>query len=201
MYSGHSGHSGLAVTRSTSLRLILPASKNIPGLMTGEGAGMASDVTIRRAVRADAVALHELLAALTREIGYEASFRADVDGIVRHGFGPNPLFRALLAEQGGNTLGVAVYFPEFSTLRGLPGVYLQDLYLRPDARALGLGRRLIGAVIRDAADWEAGYLRLAAHSGNAPALAFYHRLGFQTDPQEQAWWVEGAHLAELGEIT
>ena len=60
---------------------------------------------------------------------------------------------------------------------------------------------MIGAVIRDAADWEADYLRLAAHSGNTPALAFYARLGFKTDPQEQAWWIEGEHLAKLGEIT
>lgn len=162
---------------------------------------MAGDVTIRRAVEADAGALHEMLAALTREIGYEARFRTNIAGLVRHGFGPNPLFRVLFAERDGSTLGIAVYFPEFSTLRGRPGVYLQDLYLRPDARALGLGRRLIGAVIRDAADWEADYLRLTAHSVNEPALAFYARLGFQTDPQEQAWWVEGAHLAELGEIT
>ena len=162
---------------------------------------MAGDVTIRRAVEADAGMLHEFLAALTREIGYEASFSADIDGITRHGFGPNPLFRALLAEQGDTTLGTAIYFPEFSTLRGRPGVYLQDLYLRPGARALGLGRRLIGAVVRDAADWEADYLRLTAHSSNEPALAFYARLGFQTDPREQAWLVEGAHLAEMGEIT
>jgi GNAT superfamily N-acetyltransferase len=161
---------------------------------------MAGDVTIRRAVEADAVVLHELLAALSCEIGYEASFRADIDALRRHGFGPRPLFRALLAERAGKSLGIAVYFPEFSTLRGRPGVYLQDLYLRPDTRALGLGRRLIGAVVRDSADWEADYLRLAAHSGNEPALAFYERLGFQTDPQERAWWVEGAHLSKLGEV-
>jgi GNAT superfamily N-acetyltransferase len=160
---------------------------------------MAGDVTIRRAVEADAGILHELLGALSGEIGYGAAFRADIDGLRRHGFGPNPLFRALLAELDGQARGLAVYFPEFSTLRGRPGVYLQDLYLRPDARACGLGRRLIGAVIRDAADWQAAYLRLAAHTGNEAALAFYDRLGFQTDPQERALWIDGMGLTELGE--
>ena len=162
---------------------------------------MAGEVTIRRAVEADVAVLHEMLAALTREIGYQAAFRTEVDGLRRHGFGPQPLFRALLARQADHTLGIAVYPPEFSTLRGRPGVYLQDLYLRPDARASGLGRRLIGAVVRDAADWQAAYLGLAAHSGNEAALAFYARLGFQTDPQERALWVEGKRLSELGEIT
>ena len=58
---------------------------------------------------------------------------------------------------------------------------------------------MIGAVIRDAADWQAAYLRLAAHAGNEAALAFYDRLGFRTDPQERALWIDGLHLTKLGE--
>jgi len=161
---------------------------------------MAGDITIRRAVEADAAELCELLSALSSEIGYAAAFRADAEALRRHGFGDRPLFRALLAEELGRALGVAVYFPEFSTLRGQPGVYLQDLYLRPDARACGLGRRLIGAVIRDAAEWQASYLRLAAHTGNEDAMAFYDRLGFRGDPRERALMIEGKSLTDLGEI-
>jgi GNAT superfamily N-acetyltransferase len=161
---------------------------------------MARDVSIRRAVEADAGILHELLCALSSEIGYEAAFRADAEALRRHGFGARPLFRAFLAEGLDRALGVAVYFPEFSTLRGQPGVYLQDLYLRPDARAFGLGRRLIGAVVRDAADWQASYLRLAAHTDNEDALAFYDRLGFRSDPRERTLMVCGKRLADLGEI-
>jgi GNAT superfamily N-acetyltransferase len=161
---------------------------------------LAPECSIRRAVEEDVPVLHDLLAALTHELGYETAFRAKADGLRRHGFGPNPLFRAFLAESSDQVLGVALYFPEFSTLRGQPGVYLQDLYLRPDARSSGLGRRLIGAVVRDSAEWEAIYLRLTAHMGNDAALAFYDRLGFQTDPAERAFWVEGSHLQELGSI-
>ena len=161
---------------------------------------MTSKITIRRAVAGDAAVLHGMLAALSAEIGYADAFLADVEAIRRHGFGPLPLFRAMLAERDGKALGAAVYFPEFSTLRGKPGVYLQDIYLIPKARAGGLGRRLLSAVIQDAASWEAAYLRLAAHEGNEAALAFYARLGFQTDPRERPHWIEGPALIKLGKI-
>ncbi len=161
---------------------------------------MAAEVIIRRAVEGDVATLHRMLAALSGEIGYGAAFRADEAGLRQYGFGPHPLFRAILAEAEGAALGAAVYFPEFSTLRGRPGVYLQDLYLIPAARASGLGRRLLGAVVRDAAEWGAAYLRLAAHEGNEGALAFYERLGFRSDPREQPLWVEGLALGALGAV-
>lgn len=162
---------------------------------------MATDITIRRAVETDAAALCTLLSALSHEIGYGAAFRADAEALRVHGFGAQPLFRALLADRADRAVGVAVYFPEFSTLRGTPGVYLQDLYLRPDARSTGLGRRLIGAVIRDAAAWQASYLKLATHTDNEGALAFYDRLGFRGDTREHALMIDGNALAKLGEIT
>jgi GNAT superfamily N-acetyltransferase len=160
---------------------------------------MDSDIAIRRAVEADAALLSELLSALTSEIGYGDAFRADAAALRRHGFGARPMFRALIADRAEQSLGIALYFPEFSTLRGQPGVYLQDLYLRPKARTCGLGRRLIGAVIRDAAEWQASYLRLTAHIDNEGAMAFYERLGFRNDARERALMVDGNNLAKLGE--
>jgi len=138
-----------------------------------------------------------MLAALSEEIGYPDDAAAKIEPLRRYGFGQSPLFRAMVADGTRGPLGVAVYFPEFSTLRALPGVYLQDIYLVPEARAGGLGRRLLGAVLRDAADWDAAYLRLAAHEGNDAALGFYARLGFRTDPRERPHWVEGKAFAKL----
>jgi GNAT superfamily N-acetyltransferase len=182
----------------------MPKPAEIEPDRSAEGAAMttetpAPEITIRRAVERDCDTIAELLAALSAEIGYPDPAAGKAAALRRHGFGLAPLFRALLAEYGGRVLGTAVYFPEFSTLRGKPGVYLQDIYLRPEARATGLGRRLLGAVLRDAAEWEAAYLRLAAHEGNADALAFYARLGFQTDPRERPYWIEGAALDRLKE--
>ncbi|MDH3667061.1 MAG: GNAT family N-acetyltransferase [Paracoccaceae bacterium] len=155
------------------------------------------DLVIRSAAEADVPELSRMLAALSAEIGYESPAANDAAALARHGFGARPLFDALIAERGGWALGLAVYFPEFSTLRRRPGVYLQDLYLAPEARGLGLGRRLIAAVLHQAAAWEAVYLRLAVHDDNRDALAFYRRLGFRTDPNERAYWVEGTALEEL----
>ncbi|HUF86132.1 MAG TPA: GNAT family N-acetyltransferase [Thermohalobaculum sp.] len=157
--------------------------------------------TIRRAEAGDAGALHAMLTAMSEDLGCAAGFRCDPQDLLRHGFGAVPLFRVLLAERGGAALGMALYFPEFSTLRGRPGVYLQDLYVRRDMRASGLGRRLLAAVVRDASQaWDAAYLRLCVHETNAGALAFYRRLGFGTDPGERPLWIEGARFSKLGDM-
>ena len=170
--------------------------------MTAETKDTASDLaraTIRLATERDAETLHALLAAMAAELGAEA-FRSDVAALRRHGFGDAPLFRALLAEGHGDALGMTLYFPEFSTLRGRPGVYVQDLYVAGRARASGLGRRLLAATARDARDWGAAYLRLCAHATNARALDFYRRLGFETDPGERLHWIEGTALEDLGRL-
>lgn len=168
---------------------------------SGKAGRQAGGWTVRQAGAADAPAVHRLLAALATELGWAEKFRSDVAALARHGFGPAPLFRALLAERSGAAQGLALYFPEFSTLRGQPGVYVQDLYVAPPARASGLGRRLLAAVVRDAhASWGAAYLRLCAHESNPRALAFYHRLGFETDPDERPLWIEGSAFRTLGGI-
>lgn len=154
---------------------------------------------IRPAGDTDVPALSQMLAALSAELGYVSAAADDIAALRRHGFGKRRLFEALIAERSGSPMGAAVYFPEFSTYRRRPGVYLQDLYLVPGIRGSGLGRRLIGAVLRKATAWEAQYLRLAVHIDN-PALGFYQRIGFRTDPRERAYWVEGAEMQELAEI-
>ena len=153
--------------------------------------GDTGTTTIRRALEADAETLHALLAAMSDDLGHPESFFADAASLRRHGFGPKPLFRALIAEVAGQPLGMTLYFPEYSTLRGQAGVYVQDLYVARPARGSGLGRRLLAETARDARDWGAAYLRLSAHGTNANALAFYRRLGFLTDPEERILWVDG----------
>lgn len=164
-----------------------------PGPPEARPAGAA----IRRAVAADVATLHALLAAMSADLGYPESFLADAASLRRHGFGAAPLFRALIAEAAGRALGMTLYFPEYSTLRGQAGVYVQDLYIAPGARASGLGRRLLAATARDARDWDAAYLRLCAHASNANAIAFYRRLGFLTDPDERLLWVDGEAFEAL----
>jgi len=153
---------------------------------------------IRPAVAADAERLHAALARIALHLGTPEKFLARPDDYLRHGFGDAPLFRALIAEEGAETLGVAVFFPEFSTMRGRPGVYLQDLWVAETARGSGLGPRLLAAVSRAAARWEASYMKLAAHIDNPGAARFYRRLGFALDAGEQVFVIDGAAYAGLG---
>ncbi|MDT8346132.1 MAG: GNAT family N-acetyltransferase, partial [Thermohalobaculum sp.] len=132
-------------------------------------------------------------------LGSPETFKAQPADFARHGFGPGALFRALIAEAGGETLGVAVYFPEFSTMRGRPGVYLQDLWVAEGARGSGLGRRLLAAVAGAAAGWGAAYMKLATHVDNPEAVRFYHRLGFVTDAGERTFVIEGGAYGRLEE--
>lgn len=155
--------------------------------------------SIRRATADDVSALSRLLAAMSEELGVTAASRCGARALRTHGFGAAPLFHAVLAERDARALGLALYFPEFSTLRGRPGVYLQDLYVAPAGRGAGLARELLGAAARHGAEaWGAAYLRLTAHENNSRALAFYARLGFETDAGERPHWIDGAAFDRLG---
>ncbi len=136
-----------------------------------------STAAIRPARKEDASAILPLLAALSKQDG--AAHPATAADYLRHGFGPNRLFQSMLAEAAGRIVGVAVFFPTFSTQRGRPGVYVQDLYVAPDLRGQGLGRRLLCAVRAQAAGWGADHLLLMVDRSNAPARSFYDRMGFR----------------------
>lgn len=158
---------------------------------------MTDQAVIRPAGPDDAPALHAALAALSRHLGVAGKFRARPEDYARHGFGQQPLFRALIAEAGGETCGAATYFPEFSTLRGRAGVYLQDLWVEDARRGSGLGRRLLAAVVREASGWGAAYMRLSAHATNPEAIAFYHRIGFESDEDEMSFVIDGDGFTRL----
>ncbi len=100
------------------------------------------------------------------------------EAVLRHGFGERPLFRVVIAEDRG-PVGMALFFPHFSTWLGRPGVYVQDLFVDEAARGTGLGRRLLAEVARVAgAEWGAAYMGLSVARANEAARGFYARLGF-----------------------
>lgn len=157
--------------------------------------------TIRRAAEDDVRTLSALLAEMSEELGVTAASRCGARALRTHGFGDRPLFRAMLAERGDRALGLTLHFPEFSTFRGQPGVYVQDLFIRPEARATGLARAILAAAARDAAEaWGAAYMRLCAHETNPRALAFYAKLGFGTDKGERPLWIDREAFRALGDL-
>ena len=156
---------------------------------------MTAATVIRRATRDDAATLQGLLEE--QAIHHGERLESGVEALLRHGFGPQPLFRALLADKAGEAVGFALYYPDFSTLRGRPGVMLQDIFVRPAARGTGLGRALLAEVMTDAADWEAAFLTLMLDRGNDSARAFYARHGFVVRGDYDLLILEGAGLEAL----
>jgi len=142
-------------------------------------------ITIRRAVREDAALVHRLLKDLAITLGKGEAITSTVDDIERFGFGDDPRFEALLAFEGEQAVGLALYFFEFSTWRGRPGVYVQDMYVAPQMRGRGLGRELMEAVVRRSRERGGRYVKLSVYDANEQAIGFYRALGFATCDDEQ----------------
>ena len=122
-----------------------------------------------------------LIAQLIRELAeYERLAHAAIateDGLRGHLFGEYPAAEVLIAEADGEPAGFALFFHTFSTFRGQRGLYLEDLFVRPAFRGLGLGRHLMAALARVALKRDCGRFEWSVLDWNAPAIGFYHALG------------------------
>lgn len=131
------------------------------------------DVRIRLATEGDAATLHRMvveLATATRP-GRKVSSRPE--DFERHASS----FDALIAEQEGTAVGFCLFIASFSSWRGEPGVYVQDLYVAPVARSSGLGRKLMSYTARLARSRGASWLRLSVEADNVTGREFYRRIG------------------------
>lgn len=154
-------------------------------------------LTIRPATRADL----PLIAALIRELAeYEQlahEVRFDEGGLGERLFGARPYAEVLIGELDGTPQGFALFFHNFSTFEGRPGVYLEDLYVRPAARGAGLGKALLKALAQIALDRDCARLEWWVLDWNAPAIGFYRKLGARPMDEWTTMRVDGAALAEL----
>ena len=139
---------------------------------------MSGTVAIRLAGPADAGLVLRLIRELAAyERAPEAVVATEAD-LLRHGFGPDPQFEALLAFLDREPAGMAVFHTRFSTWLGRPGIYLEDLYVVEAARGQGIGRRLMARLAAVAV--ERGWGRIDFHVLDwNPARNFYHRLGME----------------------
>ena len=94
----------------------------------------------------------------------------------RDGFGPQPLFECLLADDQGEAAGFALYFPIYSTWRG-PSIHLEDLFVKPSHRGRGIGKALLERVAAIAMERNCGRLQWDVLDWNTPAIDFYVGLG------------------------
>ena len=121
--------------------------------------------------------LLKLIRELARFERLEHEVEATSSSLRKAFFGTRSAAGALIAHCNGKAVGYAVYFSTFSTFVGRPGLWLDDLYVRPPFRRRGIGRRLIEAVARIAVERNCGRFEWTALNWNRNALDFYRRLG------------------------
>ena len=142
---------------------------------------MSAPVRVRPAREEDVHAIDRLVHELAEYEREPDAVLATADDFHAALFGPNPLVHCLVAEADAEgsveVVGFAVWFVSFSTWRGRHGIYLEDLFVRPDRRGSGLGRALLRELARICV--ERGYARLEWNvlDWNEPALGFYRALG------------------------
>ncbi|HUK11168.1 MAG TPA: GNAT family N-acetyltransferase [Stellaceae bacterium] len=135
-------------------------------------------IVLRAATADDVGILLELIRGLALyEKKPEQAVATEAD-LLEHGFGPVPRFEALIAFVDGKPAGFALYFPNFSTWTGRPGLYLEDIFVPEWARKLGVGRRLMARLAAITLDRGWGRFDFSVLNWN-PARGFYHRLGFE----------------------
>jgi GNAT superfamily N-acetyltransferase len=134
-------------------------------------------IVIRPAVREETGRILAFIRELAEyeKLAHEAV--ADEASLAAHLFGERPYAEALIAEVDGAPAGFALYFHNFSTFVGKPGLYLEDLFVRPAFRGLGLGKRLMVRLARIALERDCGRFEWSVLDWNTPAIDFYRSLG------------------------
>ncbi len=154
-------------------------------------------VSLRPATRADVPAVARLIRALAEYERLAHECHADEAALEAHLFGPRPYAEVLIAEAGGEPAGFALFFHNYSTFLTKPGIYLEDLFVVPERRGLGLGRRLLEALAALAVERGCGRLEWSVLKWNAPAIGFYERLGAVPMAEWQVYRLTGEPLAAL----
>ena len=155
-------------------------------------------------VRPAGLADAPLILALIRELAeFERLLHevvADESRLGEQLFGEHPAAEVLLAfDDGGEPMGFALFFRNFSTFLARPGIYLEDLYVRPAFRGRGLGRALLQRIARLAVERGCGRFEWAVLDWNENAIGFYKKLGAQVLEDWRICRVTGEALRTLGD--
>lgn len=155
-------------------------------------------LSIRPASPSDLPLIAELIRALAvyEKLAHEVRFDEAVLG--EKLFGARPYAEVLIGELDGDPQGFALFFHNFSTFEGRPGIYLEDLFVRPEARGSGLGRALLARLAALAVERDCARLEWSVLDWNEPAIGFYRKLGAAMMDEWTVMRVDGAALQRLG---
>jgi GNAT superfamily N-acetyltransferase len=155
-------------------------------------------MALRRATRTDVPEILRLIRALAEYEKLSGEVVASEAGLAQTLFGERPAAEVLLAEEGGRAVGFALFFQNYSTFLGKPGIYLEDLFVEPAFRGQGLGKQLLKAIARLAVERGCGRFEWAVLDWNEPAIGFYQSLGAKPMADWTVMRLTGEALRKLG---
>ncbi|MEY4671715.1 MAG: hypothetical protein RLZZ415_1594 [Pseudomonadota bacterium] len=155
-------------------------------------------ISIRPATSADLPLIAQLIRDLAdyEKLLHEVRFDEAVLG--QKLFGARPYAEVVIGEIDGAAQGFALFFHNFSTFEGKPGIYLEDLFVRPAARGTGLGKALLSHLAMLAVERDCARLEWSVLDWNSPAIGFYQKLGARLMDEWTVMRVDGTALQQLG---
>lgn len=155
-------------------------------------------ISIRPATPADLPLIAQLIRDLAEyeKLAHEVRFDEAVLG--EKLFGNRPYAEVVIGELDGAAQGFALFFHNFSTFEGKPGIYLEDLFVRPEARGSGLGKALLSHLAMLAVERDCARLEWSVLDWNEPAIGFYKKLGARLMDEWTVMRVDGTALQQLG---
>lgn len=133
-----------------------------------------NNIKIRQATKDDATAILQLIQELAEFERAPHEVTNTVEQIIIDGFGPNPVFKAGVAESGGKIVGLYLWYIRYSTWKG-KGLYLEDIIVNENYRNQGIGARLFEACVADAKAMDANFMIWQVLDWNVDAIRFYER--------------------------
>lgn len=158
-------------------------------------------ISIRPATPNDSALVYALICELAEYEKLAHEVVATEETIRASLFGDHPVSEIVIASLDGAPVGFALFFPNYSTFLGRPGLYLEDLFVRPHARGCGVGRALLVHLAQLAVEREWGRLEWRVLDWNAPSIAFYKKLGAEPLDDWTVFRVTGDALRALGTVT
>lgn len=155
---------------------------------------MSTEFSLRPARPDDVPAIVGLITELAEFERLVHLLQVTPEKLAPHLFGERPVAECVVGEVGGDVVAFALFFTNFSTFLACPGLYLEDLYVRPAHRGSGLGRALIEHLGRLAAERGCGRFEWSVLDWNANAIAFYEKLGATVMPDWRICRISGANL-------
>ncbi len=155
-------------------------------------------LSIRFATPDDAPTVYSFICALALYEREPDAVRTEAATLRTQLASDRPPFECLLAESGGRAVGFALFFPNYSTWLGKPGIHLEDLFVLPEERGRGYGKALFRRVAELAVERGAGRLEWAVLDWNQPAIDFYRSLGSEPLSEWTTERLSGEALRRLG---